>query len=503
MAILSLRDIKKHFGATTALDGVDLDLQKGEVHALIGENGAGKSTLMNVLFGALRPDKGTMTLSGKPYAPGNTLDSRMSGISLIHQELLLAPHLSAAENILMGNEPRRFGWLDRRTMNSEARKVLEGFDHAEIDPEAKVATLSIAAQQVVEICRAIAARSEIILMDEPTSSLPRDDVRRLFAQIRRLSAEGISIIYISHFLEEIREIANTFTVLRDGQSVASGKIADASDDYLISNMVGRSVERLFPAREHPKKAETILEVRDLSAPPRLKSASFGLRRGEILGIAGLMGSGRSELVRALFCIDDVASGSITLNGKMIHATHGSPATRIRQGIGYLSEDRKSEGLALALSIGDNLTMTRYSACSRYGWLNLGKQSEHAERLIDNVGIKAQDAEQKVGSLSGGNQQKVAIARLIYQDADILLLDEPTRGIDIGSKAQVYRTIAECSENDKAVLLISSYLPELFGMCDRLAVMSRGRLTAARPISEWTPESAMRAAIGGSETQASN
>ena len=503
MTILNLREIKKHFGATTALNGVDLDLQKGEVHALIGENGAGKSTLMNVLFGALRPDGGTMTLNGRAYAPGNTLDSRMSGISLIHQELLLAPHMSAAENILMGNEPRRFGWLDRGAMNTQARKVLDSFDHPEIDPEAKVGSLSIAAQQIVEICRAIAARSEIILMDEPTSSLPRDDVRRLFAQIRRLSAEGISIIYISHFLEEIREVADTFTVLRDGKSVASGKIADVSDDYLISNMVGRSVEKLFPAREHPKDAETVLDVIELSAPPRLKSASFELKRGEILGIAGLMGSGRSELVRALFCIETPVSGSIILNDKTIHATNGSPAARIRQGVGYLSEDRKTEGLALALSIGDNLTMTRYSACSRYGWLNLGKQSDQAEKLIDDVGIKAQDAAQKVAALSGGNQQKVAIARLIYQDADVLLLDEPTRGIDIGSKAQVYRTIAECAEKGKAVLLISSYLPELFGMCDRLAVMSRGRLTAARPISDWTPESAMRAAIGGNETQTAN
>jgi len=502
MTILSLRDIKKHFGATPALDGVDLDLQKGEVHALIGENGAGKSTLMNILFGALRPDSGTMTLNNKPYAPDNTLDSRKSGISLIHQELLLAPHLSVAENILMGNEPRRFGWLDRKTMNAEARKVLESFDHPEIDVEAKVAALSIAAQQVVEICRAIAAKSEIILMDEPTSSLPRDDVRRLFAQILRLSAAGISIIYISHFLEEIREIADSFTVLRDGRSVASGKIADVSDDDLISNMVGRSVERLFPVREHSKYTETVLEVRELSAPPRLRSAGFELKRGEILGIAGLMGSGRSELLRALFCIETAASGSIKVNGKMLAATSGSPAGRIRYGIGYLSEDRKSEGLALALSIGDNLTMTRYSSCSSYGWLNLTKQSEQAEKLIDNVGIKAQDSEQKVGALSGGNQQKVAIARLIYQDADVLLLDEPTRGIDIGSKAQVYQTIAECAKKGKAVLLISSYLPELFGMCDRLAVMSRGRLTAARPISEWTPESAMRSAIG-SGTQTAN
>jgi ribose transport system ATP-binding protein len=328
-------------------------------------------------------------------------------------------------------------------------------------------------------------------------------VHRLFAQIRRLSSEGISIIYISHFLEEIRDIANSFTVLRDGKSVASGKITEVSDDYLISSMVGRSVERLFPHREHLDSGEIVMEVRDLSAPPALKTASFELKRGEILGIAGLMGSGRSEMVRALFCIDTAESGSIKLNGKTLCANAGSPSVRIDQGVGYLSEDRKNEGLALALSIGDNVTMTRYSACSSYGWLDLSRQADQSGKLIDDVGIKAQSAAQKVKSLSGGNQQKVAIARLIYQDADVLLLDEPTRGIDIGSKVQVYRTIAECAQKDKAVLFISSYLPELFGMCDRLAVMSRGVLTKARPISDWTPESAMRAAIGGSDSSAVN
>ena len=440
-----------------------------------------------------------MELSGKPYAPGNALDSRKSGISLIHQELLLAPHLTIAENILMGIERQRFGWLDRKSLNRRASEVLASFDHADVDPDTKVGELSIASRQVVEICRAIAAESEIILMDEPTSSLPRDDVQRLFTQIRRLAADGISIIYISHFLEEIREIAGSFTVLRDGKSVASGRIADVSDDYLISNMVGRSVERLFPHWKRPEKNETVLEVRELSAPPALKSASFELKRGEILGIAGLMGSGRSEMARSLFSIDSIKSGTIILKDKPLRSSGTSPAARIKQGLGYLSEDRKNEGLALALSISDNITMTRFSACAHYGWLRLARQKNQTEKLIGEIGIKAQNSEQQVKALSGGNQQKVAIARLVYQDADILLLDEPTRGIDIGSKAQVYKTIAECAQRGKAVLMISSYLPELFGMCDRLAVMSRGYLTHARPISEWTPESAMRAAIGGTET----
>lgn len=498
MPILSLREVKKYFGATPALDGVDLALERGEVHALIGENGAGKSTLMNVLSGAIRPDSGSMELKNNSYQPANTLDARRRGIALIHQELMLAPDLSVAENILMGIENARFGWLDRSALYKRTRKTLSDFDHADIAPEAKVGSLSIAAQQVVEICRAIAAKSEIILMDEPTSSLSRADVQRLFTQIRRLKALGISIIYISHFLEEIREIADSFTVLRDGKSAATGRIADVSDDFLISRMVGRPVEDLFPKRPPHNDGETVLEVRDLSAPPALRSASFELKSGEILGIAGLMGSGRSDLVRAIFRLETAGSGTVSVKGKMGAAGSGTPEKRIAQGVGYLSEDRKSEGLALDLSIADNVTMTRISTCSRYGWLDLPKQWRQADDLIAKVGIKAAGAKQRVGDLSGGNQQKAAIARLVHQDADILLLDEPTRGIDIGSKAQVYETVARLASEGKAILMISSYLPELFGMCDRLAVMSRGWLSETLPISVWTPETVMYAAIKGNE-----
>ena len=498
MSILNLREIRKNFGATVALNGVDLSLEKGDIHALIGENGAGKSTLMNILSGAIRPDGGTMTLNGKPFLPANTLDARRNGIALIHQELSLAPHLSVAENILMGLENSRFGWLDRKRLNERASEVLKNFQHTEFSAESVVGNLSIAAQQVVEICRAIAADARIILMDEPTSSLPRDDVRQLFALIRKLKNDGISVIYISHFLEEIREIADSFTVLRDGKTVAAGKLADSTDDELISQMVGRQVENLFPHRELTPDGETLLEVKNLSAPPILKSANFTLKGGEILGIAGLMGSGRSELIRAILGLDKAETGEIIIRGKAFSAETGAPAARLLQGLGYLSEDRKGEGLALALSIADNLTMTRFSSCSRFGWLNLSRQNEQSEDLIIEVGIKAPTATQAVSTLSGGNQQKVAIGRIIHQDADVLLLDEPTRGIDIGSKVQVYETIAKLSAQGKAVLMISSYLPELFGMCDRLAVMSRGRLSNALPISEWTAEKVMQTAIGGSE-----
>jgi len=413
---------------------------------------------------------------------------------LIHQELSLCPHLTVAENVLMGIEPSNLGWLDRDKLNARTNEVLQTFHHADIRPERLVGDLSVAARQIVEISRAIAARARIILMDEPTSSLQREDVAHLFALIRKLSAEGISVVYISHFLEEVRQIADRFTVLRDGRSVATGAIGNVTDDELIAKMVGRAQQNLFPSRSN-SAGETILEVRNLAAPPLLKNASFTLRRGEILGIAGLMGSGRTPLLRAIFGLDRVESGSISVNKKALPSGRSTPAMRLIEGLGYLSEDRKSDGLTLNQSLADNVTVTRLGSCSRLGWLDLSAQRKQTEALVDALKIKTRGAGEPVGSLSGGNQQKVIVARLLHQDADVLLLDEPTRGIDIGSKAQVYETIAACAAENKAVLMVSSYLPELFGMCDRLGVMSRGRLSEVKPIDEWTPESVLQAAIG--------
>jgi ribose transport system ATP-binding protein len=487
MTALTLKGVRKSFGPTVALDGVDLELRQGEVHALIGENGAGKSTLMNVIAGSLRPDEGRMELEGEPYAPTSPLDARTHGIALIHQELSLCAHLSVAENVLMGIEPSHFGWLDRDRLATRTAEVLRTFHHAGIRPEKRVGDLPVAARQIVEICRALGARARIILMDEPTSSLQRDDVANLFTLIRKLSAEGISVIYISHFLEEVRQIADRFTVLRDGRSVATGDIANTNDDELIAKMVGRAQQNLFPERKANNSThETILEIRNLAAPPLLKDASFDLRRGEILGIAGLMGSGRTPLLRAIFGLEPPQSGTVTVNKKALPSGRSTPAIRLVEGVGYLSEDRKGDGLTLNQSLSDNVTVTKFDACSRWGWLDLSAQRRQAEKLVDALKIKMRSVQQPVGSLSGGNQQKVAVARLLHQDADVLLLDEPTRGIDIGSKAQMYETIAQCAARDKAVLMVSSYLPELFGMCDRLAVMSRGRLSEVRPIVSWTP-----------------
>ena len=497
MPALKLSKISKSFGPTVALDGVDLELRRGEVHALIGENGAGKSTLMNVVAGSLRPDAGSMEIEGQVYSPSNPLDARTHGIALIHQELSLCPHLSVAENVLMGIEPSQMGWLERDKLIARTNDVLTTFHHADIRPEKRVGDLSVAARQIVEISRAIAANARIILMDEPTSSLQRDDVEQLFKLIRKLSAEGISVIYISHFLEEVRQISDRFTVLRDGRSVATGEIATTTDDELIAKMVGRAQQNLFPVRS-ATPGETILDVRNLASPPLLKNATFELRRGEILGVAGLMGSGRTPLLRTIFGLERPESGTITVNKRSLSNRRSTPAMRLIEGVGYLSEDRKGDGLTLNQSIADNVTVTRFNSCSRFGWLDLGAQRKQAEKLVNALKIRTHDVQQEAGALSGGNQQKVVVARLLHQDADVLLLDEPTRGIDIGSKAQVYETIAACAAQNKAVLMVSSYLPELFGMCDRLAVMSRGKLSEVKSIDQWTPESVLQAAIGAAD-----
>jgi ribose transport system ATP-binding protein len=499
-AFLQISGLQKRFGATPALDGVDLAVRKGEVHAIIGENGAGKSTLMNILAASLRPDAGAITLQGLPYRPANQLEGRRRGIAHIHQELSLCSHLSVAENIFLGMEPRHSGWLDRRRLNGDAEELLKTFHHPAITPQRRVSDLPLSARQIVEICRALAQHASLILMDEPTSSLQRADVERLFLLIRRLRESGISVIYISHFLEEVREIADTCTVLRDGKSVITGPIQDLSNERLITAMVGRSVNELFPAHSPRSQAaisECVLEVKHLAAPPAVREASLQLRRGEILGIAGLIGSGRTELVRALFGLEKAHTGEINAFGKPL-PLYGPPETRIARGVGYLSEDRKGEGLALSLSVADNITFTNFASCSRRGWIDLSKQQEQAQKSAHAVSVRAASMDVAIQKLSGGNQQKAAIARLLHQGCDIFLLDEPTRGVDVTSKAQIYALIVSLARSGKAILVVSSYLPELFGLCDRLAVMNRGCLSAARPIGEWTPESALQSAIGSSE-----
>ena len=504
---LEMRGVAKRFGATVALAGVDLALAPGEVHALIGENGAGKTTLLNILAGAVAADSGDLLLDGRPYAPAIPLDARLHGIALIHQELSLCPHLTVVENILLGAEPTRWGgsWIDTPAARERARRVLDWFGHPDLQLDVRVGDLRLAARQVVEICRALAADARILLMDEPTSTLPRSDVHRLFDVMRELAARGITVLYISHFLEEVREIASRYTVLRDGRSVATGSMIDADNDQLIALMVGHETHPPSPSplrgegerHGEDRVRDIVFAAENVTAPPILQQANLELCRGEILGIAGLIGSGRTELIRALFGLEHDASGRLRVGDVTLDAAALTPAGAVKLGIGYLSEDRRIEGLALPLSIADNLTASRLSACAgSWGWLDLERQTRVATELMAALHIRAETSAQPVHKLSGGNQQKVVLGRLLHQDARVLLLDEPTRGIDVGSRAQVYEIIVRAAAEGRAVLLVSSYLPELFGLCHRLAVMSRGRLSPSRPTEQWTPATVLEAAIGG-------
>jgi ribose transport system ATP-binding protein len=495
---LEMRGVHKRFGATRALCGVDLAVPAGEVHALIGENGAGKSTLMKVLSGAHAPDQGRMWLDSVPYAPRNPLHARESGVAMIYQELSLAPHLSVMENILLGIEPTvgpLMRWAETRRRAAEALRQI-GID--DVPLEIEVRKLPLAKRQMVEIGRAVAVQCRVLVLDEPTSSLTRRDTENLFALIGRLRAKGLAIVYISHFLEEVQQVSDRYTVLRDGETVGSGLTAEATTDQLIALMVGREMDDLYP--HHQRAAgDVLLEVQDLMGVAKPTSATLALRRGEVLGIAGLVGAGRTELVRAIFGLDPVVSGRVKIGS---HSGPAPPAARWRQRAGIVSEDRKNEGLATGLSIADNVTLPRLAGLGPGRFVIPSKQAAACRPWIDKISIKCLSATQPVDALSGGNQQKVALARLLHADVDVLLLDEPTRGIDVGSKAQIYRLIDELARGDpqtgrppKAILMISSYLPELLGICDRIAVMCRGHLGAAKPVAQWNEHQLLLVATG--------
>jgi ribose transport system ATP-binding protein len=484
--------IRKSFGPTEALRGVDLELRPGEVHALIGENGAGKSTLMRVLSGAEKPDAGAMMLEGRPFAPTGPKDARGRGVSMIYQELTLAPDLTVEANILLGLESISLGFLRRSENKRRVREALAALEHPEIQPDAPVSDLSAGARQLVEIARALLVDVKVLVLDEPTSALTREDAERLFAIVRRMRDRGTTVVYISHFLEEVQAISDRYTVLRDGKCAGTGSVHEFSRDRIIEQMVGRSLTEQFPRLAHTI-GEPILQLTDLCGAMQPHDVSMTLHRGEILGIAGIVGAGRTELLRAIFALDPVRSGQVRVNAVL--SPRSSPATRIREGVGLLSEDRKNEGLALTQSILDNLTYSRLQPYAPMGLLSLGRRRLAAAGWLERLKVRFSDVDQPVGELSGGNQQKVAIGRLLHQEADVLLLDEPTKGVDVGSKAEIYRLIGELAAQGKAVLFVSSYLPELLGVCDRLAVMCRGRLGAARPVVDWNPEQIMAQATG--------
>ncbi len=495
---LLMQGISKRFGATVALDSVDLAVEAGEVRALVGENGAGKSTLMKVLSGACRPDAGVMFLDGEPYEPRSPLEGRAAGVAMIYQELSLARHLSIEENILLGMEPSRGPLLRWDRLRASALEAMDQLGLGDLDPRTRVSALSVAEQQLVELARALAIGCRVLVLDEPTSSLTRRDVPRLFALIRRLKERGYAVVYISHFLEEITEVSDCYTVLRDGRVAGTGRTAEVTTDRLAALMVGRPMEDMY-VRSSRQPGEVVLTVESLAGSPLPIAASFELRRGEVLGIAGLVGAGRTQLLRAIFGLDPVRAGRVRVAGWLGPV---GPAERWRQGVGLVSEDRKQEGLALGLSVADNITLSRLEGLGPWGLVLPSRQARTAATWIERLGIRCRSPEQRLADLSGGNQQKAALARLLYHDVDVLLLDEPTRGIDVGSKAEIYRLIDRLAAGDarqgippRAILMVSSYLPELLGVCDRIAVMCRGYLGPARPVEEWSEHEIMVQATG--------
>jgi len=496
---LTLRNVSKAFGAIKALDGVDLQLGKGEVHALIGENGAGKSTLMKVLSGAYRSDQGTMTLFDQDYNPSSPLDGRDAGIAMIYQELNLAPHLTVQENMLLGIEISQWGFI--RDQKQRVREALTWLGHEDIEPDTQVKELSLGKQQLIEIARALISEAKIVIMDEPTSSLAAADTKALFDVVRRLKDRGISVIYISHFLEEVELICDRYTVLRDGKTVATGKMKDTTIDQLIEYMVGRSVEQLYPKRKGTFGKE-VLKVSNLRGEDSPNDVSFSLRQGEILGLSGLVGSGRSETLKGLFGLNKLVNGKVHIHRKKeLKASYFNPTKALSEGFDLLSENRKEEGLAINLSLLTNLTLSalkRYT--DRFGLIRLQDEQTQAKQYLDNLGVKYSQIKQPVYSLSGGNQQKLCLARLLHHDSDIFFLDEPTRGIDVGSKAEIYRLIHDLADKGKTIVMVSSYLPELLGICDSLAVMHRGLISPVRSVADWTENEIMLFATSGPTKQ---
>ncbi len=477
---LSIRGVTKRFGSTIALGGVDLDVAPAEVHALIGENGAGKSTLMKILSGAHLPDGGRIEVDAKPFAPRDPIEARERGIAMIYQELTVAPHLTVEQNIMLGRERSRFGIVQRAAMRGDVRRALALLDHPEIALNRRVGGMSPAAQQLVEVGRALTTGARIIVMDEPTSSLTRRDTDQLFEVIAKLRSQGVSVIYISHFLDEVKRIADRFTVLRDGRTVGTGEVATTTIPSIVEMMAGRKLDQLYPQIPRVPGA-VLLRTSRLQGPRLPHAADLELRRGEILGITGLVGAGRTEFLRALFGLDAMKGGSVTLGSATDDGA--TPRARLAQGVGMLSEDRKGEGLALGLPIEVNVTLSKLGTLSRFGWIKTRERRAKASTLMSRLQVRARSPRQAVRELSGGNQQKVAIARLLHHDVDVFLLDEPTRGIDVGAKAEIYRLVGELAAAGKSIVFVSSYIPELLGVCDRIAVMSRGRLGPARPVSD--------------------
>ncbi|MBV4365295.1 sugar ABC transporter ATP-binding protein [Erwinia sp. BNK-24-b] len=470
---LEAEGISKFFPGVKALSNVSLRVRPGSVHALMGENGAGKSTLMKCLIGIYRPDEGLIRVKGEPVAFQDTMDALHSGISMIHQELNLVPHMTVAENIWLGREPMKYGFVDHRKLNQQTRDLLSKLK-IRLSPDDLVGDLSIASQQMVEIAKAVSWNADVVIMDEPTSALTETEVSHLFAIIRDLREQGKAIIYISHKMDEIFTITDEVSVFRDGSWVGSNATADYTRQSLITQMVGRELTQLFPKFNNDIGTE-VLTVRNLQRNGVFHDISFGVRRGEILGVAGLVGAGRSEVMESLFGMTSTDGGEILIDGVPVKID--SPSTAIEKGLAFLTEDRKKSGLFLVLSVMENMSivnMPEYS--SKAGFVSHIQMAKDCMEQIRRLNIKTPTMDQIINNLSGGNQQKVLIARWLLAQPKVLILDEPTRGIDVGAKAEIYRLISELANRGVAIIMVSSELPEILGMSDRVMVMHGGRIT---------------------------
>lgn len=491
--VLSLNNIGKTFPGVKALDDVSFDVRSGEVHALLGENGAGKSTLIKIVSGVHQPDSGSIRIDSITVTIDSPGAAQQNGIATIYQELLLYPELSVAENIFMGHAPKnRFGLLDWQTMRNQARELLRSLDIHDLDVHQLVGSLSVGNRQRVEIAKALSQNARILIMDEPTAALTGNDVDRLFALVRLLRERDVGVIYISHRLEEIFALADRVTVLRDGAAVGTQNVSDTTEENLINMMVGRTIGDLYP-KQPANIAEPVLELQHLTRRPLTRNVSLTLHRGEILGLAGLVGSGRSELAQTLFGITPAHSGAIIRSGKPVHINN--PGTAIAMGIAYVPEDRSTQGLIREMTVRENSSMAVLKDLSNISFINREKEIQLAIDNVNQFNVRTHSIEQIVEKLSGGNQQKIVLGKWMASHPEILIMDEPTRGIDVGAKAEIHRLMSELANAGMAVLMISSELPEIMGMSDTIAVMREGQLVSTFTRQQATQEQIAAAMMG--------
>jgi ribose transport system ATP-binding protein len=489
--LVEMTNINKSFPGVKALDDVKFDMVRGEVHGLIGENGAGKSTLMKILTGVYKKDTGSVKLEGKEISTPNPRSAQLLGISIMHQELQLVPHLSIAENIFIGREKKqKFPlFLDDRAINEEAKKYLDML-HLDIEPTTKVSKLTVAKQQMVELAKALSFDAKVLIMDEPTAALSDNEIEDLFHIINKLKKQGVGIVYISHRMDELKRICDRVTVMRDGQYIDTVDINAVSLDEIIKMMVGREIYVSSTEVDRSHHGDVILEVKGLNQGKTLKDISFSLKKGEILGLAGLMGAGRTEAMRAIFGADKIDSGEVFVSGKKVHIK--SPKEAVKHGVGYLSEDRKQFGLAVKLDVKDNIVLSSLEKFSNaMGMVNSKKVEAEGDKMVELLSVRTPSIKQKVKNLSGGNQQKVVVCKWLTRDCDILIFDEPTRGIDVGAKGEIYKLMNQLVKEGKSIIMISSELPEILRMSHRVITMCEGKITGELDIEEATQESIMK------------